>query len=205
MIVGIVIGSGIFFKSDDMLGYTNGNVGLAVLVFCIAAFTIVFGCLSFSQLAALTDKPGGVITYANEFVGKRWASMFGWFQVFIYYPTLTVLISWVVGIYVSLTMGWEMDFWRFCVIGLIWFFICFGYNILSAKIGGIFQEASVIIKLIPLFAIAIGGLVLGIPSLRFSILLQKRFSNEDHWLGSCNRTHRVLLRWLGCFHAVALR
>ncbi|MDD3168456.1 MAG: APC family permease [Eubacteriales bacterium] len=163
MIVGIVIGSGIFFKSDDMLGYTNGNVGLAVLVFCIAAFTIVFGCLSFSQLAALTDKPGGVITYANEFVGKRCASMFGWFQVFIYYPTLTVLISWVVGIYVGLTMGWELTFVGMVGVGLVWFFICFLYNILSAKIGGIFQEASVIIKLIPLFAIAIGGLIFGDP------------------------------------------
>jgi basic amino acid/polyamine antiporter, APA family len=163
MIVGIVIGSGIFFKSDNMLGYTGGNVGLAVLVFCIAAFTIVFGCLSFSQLAALTDKPGGVITYANEFIGKRWASMFGWFQVFIYYPTLTVLISWVVGIYVSLTMGWEMTFMNQFKIGLIWFFICFLYNILSAKIGGWFQEAAVIIKLIPLFAIAIGGLIFGDP------------------------------------------
>lgn len=163
MIVGIVIGSGIFFKSDDMLGYTGGNVGLAVLVFCIAAFTIVFGCLTFSQLAALTDKPGGVITYANEFMNKRWASMFGWFQVFIYYPTLTVLISWVVGIYVSLTMGWEMTFDRWFVIGIVWFSICFLYNILSAKIGGWFQEAAVIIKLIPLFAIAIGGLVFGDP------------------------------------------
>jgi len=163
MIVGIVIGSGIFFKSDDMLGYTNGNVGLAVLVFCIAAFTIVFGCLSFSQLAALTDKPGGVITYANEFIGKRWAAMFGWFQVFIYYPTLTVLISWVVGIYVGLTMGWELTFVGMIGVGLVWFFICFFYNILSAKIGGIFQEASVIIKLIPLFAIAIGGLIFGDP------------------------------------------
>lgn len=163
MIVGIVIGSGIFFKSDDMLGYTGGNVGLAALVFCIAAFTIVFGCLTFSQLAALTDKPGGVITYANEFVGKRCASMFGWFQVFVYYPTLTVLISWVVGIYVSLTMGWEMTFMSQCVIGLIWFFICFLYNILSAKIGGLFQEVSVIIKLIPLFAIALGGLIFGDP------------------------------------------
>ncbi len=163
MIVGIVIGSGIFFKSDDMLGYTDGNVGLAVLVFCIAAFTIVFGCLSFSQLAALTDKPGGVITYANEFMGKRWASMFGWFQVFVYYPTLTVLLSWVVGIYVSLTMGWEMTFMSQMAIGLVWFFICFLYNVLSAKIGGIFQEAAVIIKLIPLFAIAIGGLLFGDP------------------------------------------
>lgn len=163
MIVGIVIGSGIFFKSDDMLGYTNGNVGLAAMVFCIAAFTIVFGCLSFSQLAALTDKPGGVITYANEFLGKRWACLFGWFQVFVYYPTLTVLISWVVGIYVGLTMGWDLSFTGMVGVGLVWFAICFLYNIFSAKIGGLFQEATVIIKLIPLFVIAIGGLIFGDP------------------------------------------
>lgn len=163
MIIGIVIGSGIFFKSDDMLGYTNGNVGLAAMVFCIAAFTIVFGCLSFSQLAALTDKPGGVITYANEFLGKRWACLFGWFQVFVYYPTLTVLISWVVGIYAGLTMGWDLSFTGMVGVGLVWFAICFLYNIFSAKIGGLFQEATVIIKLIPLFVIAIGGLVFGDP------------------------------------------
>jgi APA family basic amino acid/polyamine antiporter len=163
MIVGIVIGSGIFFKSDNMLGYTGGNVGLAVLVFCIAAFTIVFGCLTFSQLAAMTDKPGGPITYANEFMGKRWASMFGWFQVFVYYPTLTVLLCWVVGIYVGLTMGWNLTFGGQFVIGLIWFAFCFLYNILSAKIGGWFQEAAMIVKLIPLFAIAIGGLIFGDP------------------------------------------
>lgn len=163
MIIGIVIGSGIFFKSDDMLGYTNGNVGLAAMVFCIAAFTIVFGCLSFSQLAALTDKPGGVITYANEFMGKRWACLFGWFQVFVYYPTLTVLISWVVGIYAGLTMGWDLSFTGMVGVGLVWFAICFLYNIFSAKIGGLFQEATVIIKLIPLFVIAIGGLVFGDP------------------------------------------
>jgi len=163
MIVGIVIGSGIFFKSDDMLNYTGGNVGLAVLVFCIAAFTIVFGCLTFSQLAALTDKPGGIVTYANEFMGKRWACLFGWFQVFVYYPTLTVLLAWVVGIYVGLTMGWELTFAGMVGVGLIWFAICFLFNIFSAKIGGLFQEATVILKLIPLFAIAIGGLIFGDP------------------------------------------
>lgn len=163
MIVGIVIGSGIFFKSDDMLNYTGGNVGLAVLVFCIAAFTIVFGCLTFSQLAALTDKPGGIVTYANEFIGKRWACLFGWFQVFVYYPSLTVLLAWVVGIYVGLTMGWDLTFTGMVGVGLVWFCICFLYNIFSAKIGGLFQEATVIIKLIPLFAIAIGGLIFGDP------------------------------------------
>lgn len=41
MIVGIVIGSGIFFKSDNVLVYTNGNIFLGILVFIIAAFSII--------------------------------------------------------------------------------------------------------------------------------------------------------------------
>lgn len=67
MITGIVIGSGIFFKSDNILEYTNGNVTLGILVFVIAAFAIIFGSLTISQLARRTDKPGGLITYVEEF------------------------------------------------------------------------------------------------------------------------------------------
>lgn len=163
MIVGIVIGSGIFFKSDDMLAYTGGNVFLAVLIFIIASFTIIFGSLCFSQLAARTDQPGGPVTYYHEYVGKRWAVMFGWYQAFIYFPTLVVILSWVTGIYVSALFGLNVGFDGYVGIGLIWFFLCFGYNILSAKIGGIFQEAALIIKLIPLFVIAVGGVVAGDP------------------------------------------
>ena len=51
MIVGIVIGSGIFFKSDNILVATDGSIALGVLVFCIAAIAIIFGSLTISQLA----------------------------------------------------------------------------------------------------------------------------------------------------------
>ena len=37
MIVGIVIGSGIFFKSDNILIATNGSIKLGILVFIVAA------------------------------------------------------------------------------------------------------------------------------------------------------------------------
>lgn len=163
MIVGIVIGSGIFFKADNMLVSTNGNVGLAVIIFCIAAFSIVFGSLTFSQFASLTDKPGGLITYANEFVGKRFACGLGWFQMYIYYPTLAIVLSWVVGIYTGVVFGWDLSLMGQIGIGLVWYVICFGYNMVSARFGGIFQEASMIIKLIPLFAIAIAGIIFGHP------------------------------------------
>lgn len=163
MIVGIVIGSGIFFKADDMLMYTDGDVRKAVLVFCIASFAIVFGGLCLSQLAALTDKPGGLVTYYNEFMGKRWASMFGWFQTFIYYPSLVVIMAWVVGIYISITFGISADFNGQLAIGFVWFLVCFAFNILSSKLGGFVQEVSLIIKLIPLFLIGITSMIFGDP------------------------------------------
>lgn len=46
MIVGICIGSGIFFKSDNILIATGGNVPLGILVFLLGAVGIIFGGLS---------------------------------------------------------------------------------------------------------------------------------------------------------------
>ena len=40
MIVGICIGSGIFFKSDNILIATGGNVPLGILVFLLGAVGI---------------------------------------------------------------------------------------------------------------------------------------------------------------------
>ena len=68
MIIGIVIGSGIFFKSDDVLTYTGGNVGLGVLVFIIGAFSIIFGSLTLTELSVRTKSSGGIISYYEEFI-----------------------------------------------------------------------------------------------------------------------------------------
>jgi len=65
MIVGIVIGSGIFFKSDDILNYTGGSVSLGIFVFAFAAISIVFGSLTIGELAARNSKSGGIISLAN--------------------------------------------------------------------------------------------------------------------------------------------
>ena len=54
MIVGICIGSGIFFKSDNVLIATNGSIALGVLSFILAAISIIFGCLTIGELASRT-------------------------------------------------------------------------------------------------------------------------------------------------------
>lgn len=182
MIVGIVIGSGIFFKSDNILIDTGGSVKLGILVFCVAALSIIFGSLTISNLAALTDKPGGIVAYSEEFVSKRFASAFGWFQTFIYFPTLTTVISWVVGIYFSILFGLDTTLVGQILIGFIWFIICFAYNMWSAKFGGHFQTAATIIKIIPLLLIGITGLIFGNPSSAFTAAPQTAATSGLAWM-----------------------
>jgi APA family basic amino acid/polyamine antiporter len=164
MIIGIVIGSGIFFKADNVLSYTNGNVLLGIIIFCVAAIAIIFGCLTISQLATRTDKPGGVIAYTEEFVGIGPSCAFGWFQTFLYLPTLAAVVAWVSGIYICQLFGLEITLERSTLIGVGCLTVLFITNTLSAKAGGYFQNAAMIIKMIPLLIIAIAGLLLGHPT-----------------------------------------
>ncbi|MDF2908640.1 MAG: amino acid permease-associated region, partial [Herbinix sp.] len=163
MITGVVIGSGIFFKADNVLGYTNGNVLLGIIIFFVAAIAIVFGCLAISQLANRTDKPGGVIAYTEEFVGIGPSCAFGWFQTFLYLPTLAAVVAWVTGIYISQLFGLEFLLETTTLIGIGSLTVLFIINTLSAMLGGYFQNASMVIKLVPLLIIAIAGLIFGRP------------------------------------------
>lgn len=168
MIVGIVIGSGIFFKSDNILVYTNGSIRDGVILFSLAAMGIIFGSLTIGVLAARTTKAGGLITYADKYSGKKTACAFGWFQVFVYYPAVTVVVSWVVGVYFCMLFGWEPTFELTSWIGVIATVLCFIMNILSARMGGYFQNCSTVIKMIPLIMIAVSGFIYGDPSISFS-------------------------------------
>lgn len=163
MIVGICIGSGIFFKSDNILVATGGSTLLGVVVFVLGAMAIIFGGLCMSQLAARTDKAGGVISYFEMFAGKKMACAFGWFQLFVYYPAITAVVSWVVGIYTDVLFNLGLTFSQQILVGMAFSVICLVYNILSPKFGGIFQNATTIIKLLPLVVMGVLGIFLGDP------------------------------------------
>ncbi len=163
MIIGIVIGSGIFFKSDNILIATNGNILLGALAFCIAAISIIFGSLTVAELAARNDKPGGIISYAEESYNGGIACALGWFQTFLYYPTLIAVVCYVVGVYGEILFGIEGSLESKIFIGLITCIIVFCMNAFASKLAGLFQTSATVIKLIPLALIGIAGFVFGSP------------------------------------------
>ncbi len=164
MITGIVIGSGIFFKSDNILVWTKGNILDGIIVFVIAALAIIFGSLAISQLATMTDKPGGIITYAEEFCSMPVSCAFGWFQSFAYLPGITAIVSWVGGIFTCILFGLPGTLELQVLLGMLFILILFLFNIMSAKLGGYIQNGATVIKMIPLFLVAAAGLMMGDPA-----------------------------------------
>ena len=177
MVVGIVIGSGVFFKAQTILQKTEGNMPLGILAWIIGGLIMIFCILAFAAMAQKYEKVNGVVDYAEATVGPRYGYYLGWFMTIIYYPTLTVILAWLTARYtlVFLTSCWP-DLPMLipaseggCVIGpecmvlmMVYLVCAYVINALSPKLAGKFQAATTVIKLIPLGLMAVVGILVGL-------------------------------------------
>ena len=93
MVVGIVIGSGIFFKAKDVLLYAGYNALHSILAWLISGFIMVIIATTFAVLATKYEKVNGVVDYAESLCGKKYAYYVGWFMSMIYYPAMSAVLS----------------------------------------------------------------------------------------------------------------
>lgn len=179
MVVGIVIGSGVFFKAQTILQKTGGNMPLGILAWIIGGVIMLTCLLAFSVMAQKFEKVNGIVDYAEACVGSKYAYYVGWFLTIIYYPCLTSVLSWLSARYtlvfitsiapdfpllgLGAAAGAETILGPECM-SLAMFYLCCAYavNALSPKLAGKLQVSTTIIKLIPLFLMAIVGIVVGI-------------------------------------------
>lgn len=186
MIVGITIGSGIFFKVDDVLIETGGQVWLGAFVFVIGALCVIFGSITLSQLASRAKDNKGVISYYEEFISSKAATAFGWFQLFVYFPTITAVVSWVSGIYTLSLLGVTGSLELQTLIGFFYMSFFFILNYFSYKNGGRFQNITTIAKMVPLITIALLGLFWKqpLPELAMGIKVVEQSSVGWSWLAA---------------------
>ena len=117
MIIGIVVGSGIYFKADDILTYTGGSLALGLLVLAIGASNIVFGSLSLSEYAKLDSSSGGVPAYMDRFINSHLAAGYGWFLAFAMMPSVAAVVAWASAIYTGVLFSWKMDLTQQVLLG----------------------------------------------------------------------------------------
>lgn len=163
MVVGIVIGSGVFFKAQDILNYTGGNMLLGILAWVIGGIVMIICAFNFANFGTKYVKVNGVVDYAESIVGPRYAYMIGWFLTTIYYPAMTGVLAWVSARYTLVLFGSDDITGGLCMaLGGLYLCLAYAVNVLSPKIAGKFQISATIVKLIPLGIIVIVGIIAGL-------------------------------------------
>ena len=144
LIMGICIGSGIFFKSDNVLVATGGSVGAGVAMFCLAASYIVFGGLCLTLFAARTDGAGGLVDYAERFVSPRFARLIALHYAFVYLPSISAVIFWVAGVYACMVLGLPPTLANQLGIGLALMLACSFVNALTPRVQAVARQANLV-------------------------------------------------------------
>jgi APA family basic amino acid/polyamine antiporter len=164
MVVGIVIGSGVFFKAEKILVKTGGNQPLGILAWLIGGAIMVVCAYTFATMATRYSYVNGLVDYAEVTMGSKYAYMVGWFMTIIYYPTLTSVLAWVSACYTCVLFGFPIAGGEAMAIAA--FYLCASYavNALSPVMAGKFQVSTTIIKLIPLCLMGVVGLIVGLSS-----------------------------------------
>jgi basic amino acid/polyamine antiporter, APA family len=162
MVIGIVIGSGVFFKAEKVLTATGGNLPQGILAWIIGGIIMIVCAYVFATMATRYEKVNGIVDYAEATLGSRYAYFIGWFMAAIYYPTLTSVLAWVSARYTCVLLGWNIVGAEAMAISGFYLVGSYALNALSPRLAGKFQVSTTIIKLIPLALMAVVGTIAGL-------------------------------------------
>ncbi len=162
MVVGIVIGSGVFFKAETVLKATGGNMPIGIAAWIIVGIIMIICSYTFATMATKYEKINGVVDYAEMTVGEKYGYYVGWFMATIYNPTLTSVLAWVSARYTCVLFGWDITGGACMTIACFYLVGSYALNALSPILAGKFQVATTIIKLIPLVLMAVAGTIAGL-------------------------------------------
>ncbi|MBQ7769031.1 MAG: amino acid permease [Oscillospiraceae bacterium] len=161
MVVGTVIGSGVFFKAQTVLEKTGGNMTLGILSWIITGALMIICSAMFAVMATKYEKVSGVVDYAEATCGSSYGYYLAWFLVNIYYPAMTGVLAWVSARYFGEIFGWGAAAPEVMTLAALFLVGNYALNAFSPKLAGRFQVSATIIKLIPICLMAVVGVIVG--------------------------------------------
>lgn len=172
MVVGTVVGSGVFFKAQAILEKTSGDMPMGIIAWIIGGAVMICCVLAFCVMAQQYEKVNGLVDYAEATIGNKYAYFMGWFATTIYTPAMTSVLAWLTARYfltflVSVNPDLQLagdpvtGTETFLLAGFI-LILVFAVNTLSSKLAGKLQISATFIKLIPLLLMAVVGTIYGL-------------------------------------------
>ncbi|MGA2275090.1 MAG: amino acid permease [Bryobacteraceae bacterium] len=179
IVVGTVIGSGIFLVPHDMI-LRVGKPGWVFVVWIFGGLLTLAGALSYAELAAAIPEAGGEYAYLREAYGPLWGFLYSWTQMWVaksgsiatlatgFFYYLANFFPSLDGVFYRLPLplgphGAPLDFrWgQLLAIGLIAALAWLNY--FGVKLGGEVQVAVTAVKVVLIAGIIVAGLGFGSP------------------------------------------
>lgn len=158
LVVGLVIGSGVFFKPRAVFAASQAP-GLGILAWVVGCALTMCAALSIAELGVAIPKTGGLFAYLKELFGEPVAFLFGWSQVLVYYPAMSAAL--VVIAVTQMTSFVPMSETTIKIGAIILLFALMGINMISTQFTTRFSTLFNIAKLVPIGVIILFGAIMG--------------------------------------------
>ena len=215
IIIGSIIGSGVFMKPASMAGQLGSPVWLT-LVWVIAGIFSLFGALIYAELGAMLPETGGIYVYFRRMFGDFVAFLYGWAAFSVINTAAVAAIAFVCASYADYFLHLPQfneaivhaNVWHIPFIGDLYplkdagvkvlaIVLVIGLTVLNCRSvngGNRFQVISTIIKIAVIAALIFGIFIFGNGSVQNFVQAE----NPKHGAGLMNA---VIAAMTGAFFA----
>ncbi|XP_074641276.1 Y+L amino acid transporter 2-like [Tubulanus polymorphus] len=161
LIVGLIIGSGIFVSPKGVLQHT-GSIGASLLLWTFCGFVALLGSFSYAEIGSIIPVSGGPYIYTLRAFGELPAFLMMWMMVVIREPVSVAVVAIACGNYIIEPFFPLCDQQPEAAIKLIAIIVIIGtvaLNCVSIKWATRLQNSLAFTKVIALTAIIIAGVV----------------------------------------------
>ena len=162
LIVGLIIGSGIF-SSPSQVNVNAGSPGASLIIWVVAGILAWTGAASYAELGGAIPLNGGSQVYLSKIFGELFGFLFTWSAVLVLKPGSAAIISIIMGEYlVRAVIGAEAETinpWFNKSVALVGLFMVTFLNSVSTRLGTRVNDALMFLKFIALLGVTIIGIV----------------------------------------------
>ena len=159
IVIGTVIGSGIFIVPATVLTQSGGALGIAGLVWLSAGILSLLGALTYGELGAANPDAGGLYVYIRDAFGPLLAFLYGWTAFFVIstgsVATLAVAFTGYLGQFIDVSPAMAK------VIAVLLIAVIAAVNIRGAREGANLQNWSTGLKVVAIVGMSVALLLRG--------------------------------------------
>ncbi|KAK1760965.1 putative amino acid transporter protein [Echria macrotheca] len=171
LIVGLIIGSGIF-SSPSQVNVNVGSPGASLIIWLVAGILAWTGAASYAELGGAIPLNGGAQVYLSKIFGELAGFLFAWVALLVLKPGSAAIIAIIMGEYlVRAFIGAEAETinpWINKSVALVGLFAVTFLNCVSTRLGTRLNDMLMFLKFVALLGVTVIGIVVAATGFTFS-------------------------------------